>query len=322
MAAQGGEIFNLRGILKGHNGWVTSIATTPENPDLLVTASRDKTLLVWNLTHEEGNYGYPRRSLIGHAHFVQDVVISSDGLFALSASWDNSLRLWDLQTGTTARRFQGHTKEVLSVAFSADNRQIVSASRDGTIRLWNTLGECKFTISERNHSLWPSCVKFSPSSSNPVVVSGGWDKLVKVWSLRDCKLIQDLEGHQGYLNSVTVSPDGSLCASGGRDQIAYLWDLVQHKSLYSLDAGGIIHALTFSPNRYWLCAATSNGIKIWDLESKEKVTELNSNFEGFFGTHHKCKTEPISLAWSSDGYTLFAGYTDASIRVWNLKSNV
>ena len=41
-----------------------------------------------------------------------------------------------------------------------------------------------------------------------------------------------------------------------------LWDLAEGKRLYQLDAGDIIHALTFSPNRYWLCAATSTSIKV------------------------------------------------------------
>ena len=107
-------------------------------------------------------------------------VISSDGAYALSASWDKTLRLWELATGTTTRRFVGHTNDVLSVSFSADNRQIVSGSRDRTIKLWNTLGDCKFTISEKGHTEWVSCVRFSPNPQNPVIVSSGWDKLVKV----------------------------------------------------------------------------------------------------------------------------------------------
>src|SRR5271155_5562063 len=94
---------------------------------------------------QDQNYGVPRKALLGHNHFVQDVVISSDGQYALSASWDKTLRLWDLNTGKTTRRFVGHTNDVLSVSFSADNRQIVSGSRDKTIKLWNTLGDCKFT---------------------------------------------------------------------------------------------------------------------------------------------------------------------------------
>ena len=67
-----------------------------------------------------------------------------------------------------------------SVSFSADNRQIVSASRDRTIKLWNTLGECKFNIVEDGHSEWVSCVRFSPNPVIPVIVSAGWDKVVKV----------------------------------------------------------------------------------------------------------------------------------------------
>lgn len=107
-------------------------------------------------------------------------VISSDGAYALSASWDKTLRLWELATGTTTRRFVGHTNDVLSVSFSADNRQIVSGSRDRTIKLWNTLGDCKYTITDKGHTEWVSCVRFSPNPQNPVIVSSGWDKLVKV----------------------------------------------------------------------------------------------------------------------------------------------
>ena len=44
-----------------------------------------------------------------------------------------------------------------------------------------------------------------------------------------------------------------------------LWDLAEGKRLYSLDAGDVIHALCFSPNRYWLCAATQACIKVGSL---------------------------------------------------------
>ena len=56
---------------------------------------------MWNLTRDETNYGIAKRSLHGHNHFVSDVVISSDGQFALSGSWDTTLRLWDLSTSVT-----------------------------------------------------------------------------------------------------------------------------------------------------------------------------------------------------------------------------
>ncbi|KAI5462738.1 WD40-repeat-containing domain protein [Mariannaea sp. PMI_226] len=302
----------------GLNGWVTSLATSMENPNMLLSGSRDKSLIIWNLTRDETQYGYPKRSLKGHSHIVSDCVISSDGAYALSASWDKTLRLWELATGTTTRRFVGHTNDVLSVSFSADNRQIVSGSRDRTIKLWNTLGDCKYTISEKGHTEWVSCVRFSPNPQNPVIVSSGWDKLVKVWELSTCKLQTDHIGHTGYINTVTISPDGSLCASGGKDGTTMLWDLNESKHLYSLNANDEIHALVFSPNRYWLCAATSSSIIIFDLEKKSKVDELKPEFTAV----GKKSQEPycVSLAWSADGQTLFAGYTDNIIRAWGVMS--
>lgn len=285
---------------------------------MVLSASRDKSIIMWTLDlNPDGAYGYPQRRLHGHSHFVQDVAISSDGQFALSGSWDGTLRLWDLKLGVTTRRFVGHDKDILSVAFSADNRQIVSGSRDKSIKLWNTLGQCKFTIKEDGHTEWVSCVRFSPNVQNPVIVSAGWDRVVKVWSLATCKLRAKLVGHTGYINTVTVSPDGSLCASGGKDAVAMLWDLNEGRHLSSLQAGDIIHALCFSPNRYWLCAATASSIKIWDLESKAIVSELIPEFPD-----RSKKAQPIqciSLAWSADGTTLFSGYTDNIIRVWGIE---
>jgi guanine nucleotide-binding protein subunit beta-2-like 1 protein len=313
-----GEQLEEKGSLVGHGGWVTAIATTNEAPDMVLSASRDKSIIMWNIIRKIDKYGFPQKRLKGHSHFVHDVAISSDGQFALSGSWDATLRLWDLNSGRTTRRFVSHTKDVLSVAFSADNRQIVSGSRDKTIKLWNTLGQCKYTITENGHKGWVSCVRFSPQLQEPLIVSAGWDKVVKVWNLNHCSLRTNLLGHKGYVNTVTVSPDGSLCASGGKDGIAMLWDLNEGRHLSSLDAGDIIHSLVFSPIRYWLCAATASTIKIWDLESKQCVADLAP--EDMVEMSKKAvPIQCISLTWSADGGTLYGGYTDNIIRVWQVE---
>ncbi|KAI3966874.1 hypothetical protein MKW92_045524 [Papaver armeniacum] len=295
-----GDSLIFRGTLVGHSDMVTAIACPIDNSNMIVSSSRDKSILVWTLNKQEGNCGVPKRRLTGHNHFVQDVVLSSDAQFALSGSWDGELRLWDLNTGVATRRFVGHAKDVLSVAFSSDDSQIVSASRDRSIKVWDTLGECQHTIQDGDaHTDWVSCVRFSPKTFEPIIVSASWDKTVKVWNLTNCMLKNTLAGRGGYLNTVAISPDGSLCASGGKDGVALVWDLdADGEKLCSLDAGGIIHGLCFCPTRYWLCAATEAGVMIWDLESKSLTFYCSS------------------LNWSSDGSSLFTGYTDGSIRVW------
>jgi WD40 repeat protein len=50
----------------GHGGWVTSLATSSENPDMILSASRDKTILVWHLTRDENSYGIPKKALKVH----------------------------------------------------------------------------------------------------------------------------------------------------------------------------------------------------------------------------------------------------------------
>ncbi len=102
-----------------------------------------------------------------------------------------------------------------------------------------------------------------------------------------------------------------------------LWDLNDGKHLYTLDSGDVINALCFSPNRYWLCAGTENqwinfncsfffsasgtSIKVWDLETKTVADEVKS------------EKQCTSLAWSADGQTLFAGFTDKQIRVFEVR---
>merc|ERR1712124_228485 len=150
-------------------------------------------------------------------------------------------------------------------------------------------------ITEDQHGDWVSRVRFSPSAKQPLIVSAGWDKLVKVWNLNNCKLRYNLAGHSAPLYASTISPDGSLCASGGKDGTAMLWDVNDGKHLYSLDA------------------ATDSSIKVWDLENKNVLDELQAKDPPKSGIPW-C----VSLTWSADGNVLFAGSTDGSIYVYEI----
>lgn len=328
------ESLEWKGDLVAHKGQITAIATHPAVPDYVISASRDKSIIVWKISRDQStdSYGYPLKRLVGHNHFISDLALTTDSskaLFILSGSWDKSLRLWDFNKGKSTLRFVNHTKDVLSVAFSADNRQIVSGSRDRTIKVWNTLGQCKMTFATRDngHNDWVSAVRFSPSIDAPLMVSAGWDRVVKVWNMKTLQHQHTLAGHTGYINTVTVSPDGTLAASGGRDGSAKLWDLNEGRELYSLEAGDVINALAFSPVSYWLVAATQTSIVVWDLETKVQLEtirfdgqpeQVEQDEEGQIVAPRKAAA-PLavtSLAWHPEGSVLYAGYSNNTIRAY------
>jgi len=314
--------FTYEGVLKGHGGWVTGLAcpSTLDTPLKVVSTSRDKTIVAWKGTDRLSNDPEaikPARRLEGHSGFVSDVALSNNAEFALTAAWDRSLRLWNLKTGDCITKFHGHEKDVLCCAFSPDNRQIISGGRDNKLKMWNVKGDCMYTMSDKDsHTDWVSCVRFSPAITAPLIVSGSWDNLVKVWNLSDFKCVATLRGHKGPVNSVTVSPDGSLCASAGKDGVAKLSDLSRGDALYGLEANEPINQIAFSPNRYWLCAATQSTIKVWDLESKDLGAELGPE-PAKKGPRPEC----TSIAWSADGSYLYSGFTDNGIRVWGVSDS-
>ena len=91
---------------------------------MVVSGSRDKSIIIWKFVESTTDEfaGFPKKALTGHSHFVTDLAISNEGKYLLSSSWDHDIRLWDLTSGVSSKRFVGNEKEVFTVAFSPDNR--------------------------------------------------------------------------------------------------------------------------------------------------------------------------------------------------------
>jgi guanine nucleotide-binding protein subunit beta-2-like 1 protein len=327
--------FRHVGNLEGHNDWVTCISSgnpLKENEDspILVSGSRDRTLMIWKLTGSDeaddstGNrlYGVPLKSLTGHNHFISDLAMSGDNLFALTSSWDKTLRLWDLRAGKTSRSFVGHSKEVHSVTFSLDNRQIISAGADRTFKLWNTLADCKYTNEHNNHSDWVSCVRYSPVAKNPYFATSGWDGKLKIWQ-SNFLIKYSFKAHNSQINSLAIAPLGSYVATGGKENVLKLWDINDLSEEYrSLNTGASINKVAFNPIKQWIAAAADNGVHIFDLnnESDEAIAKLIVE-KPRKKKETKLRAESYactSLAWSTNGRKLFAGFTDNIIRVYDV----
>lgn len=331
--------FRLVGNLEGHRDWITCIVTghplkENEESPVLVTGSRDKTLMVWKLTgnaeeigEDDGHrlYGVPLKSLTGHNHFVSDISLSADNSFALSSSWDKTIRLWDLRAGKTSKIFVGHTKEIHSVCFSQDNRQIISAGADKAFKLWNTLAECKLTNEANNHSDWVSCVRYSPVAKNPFFATAGWDGRLKVWH-SNFLIKYSFKAHEEHINSLSIAPLANYIATAGKESQFKIWDLSDlSEENRAFSTGAPINQIAFNPVHQWIAAACENGVQVFDLnsESEDPIAKLVvERPKKAKATSSKPEIYPCTaLAWSSNGSKLFAAFTDNIIRVYDVNAD-
>ena len=113
------------------------------------------------------------------------MAVLADGRRALSGSGDQTLRLWDLETGETLRTLQGHRSSVYAVAVLADGRRALSGSDDTTLRLWNFKTGATLRTLE-GHTDGVSAVAVLADGSR--ALSGSWDNTLRLWDLAtgDC----------------------------------------------------------------------------------------------------------------------------------------
>jgi len=320
------------GYLEGHSGAITSIVTGHSNTDgkendILVTGSRDKTLIIWKINHdlernEEAAFGEPFISLTGHNHFISDLSLSQDQAHLLSSSWDKSLRLWSLKTGKCVKRFSHPSqKEILSTTFSPDGRQIFSSGCDTKLSLWNTKGEFILSSEKQGHYDWASKIRHSLSAKNKFYASVGWDGKLKIWT-EFFKLSQTVNAHEGPIYALAISNNGSYIATGGKDQLIRLWKLGEFdKPIKEFKCDSNVVDLAFHPEMQWLAAATENSIGFYEIIGENEkpfgqekpVKRTSSKIEG--------TPKFTSLAWSHTGKYLYTGASDSFVRVYQINVN-
>lgn len=229
--------------LTGHDHTVLGLAFSPENPSVLYSVSRDKAVKVWDMTT-----GYCMHSFVGHSDWVRDLDVvlvnvslcleslknSSLGEFVLTCSNDQSVRLSHGLLGVGLALLLGHTHVVEAVKFLP-----MHANKHIDKYIVDNLDRYKSYLLE-------SIVKnpvYHESLGFKYCVSGGRDNTLKLWLLPPPVLspnrhplpsqhnnsqgwhIADLLGHQSWIRSIEVHPNGRYLLTSSDDKTIKIWDL-------------------------------------------------------------------------------------------------
>ncbi len=204
---------------------------------------------------EFSSYGILRtgkeiRSFKGHQYRINAVVFSHDGKSALSASYDKSIKLWDINTGKEIRTFNGHQESVNTVAFSPDGKSILSGSSDKTIKLWN-ISDGKEIRSFNENLKAVTSVAFRPDGKFIVSASRN---IIGVWEAETGKYFRSYAGHLHQINSLVVSPDGKRILSGSDDSTIRLWNIFTSKEIYQIAVFPDNEWVTLLPEGFYNCS--------------------------------------------------------------------
>ena len=183
-------------------------------------------------------------TLVGHTHQVTAASFSPDGSRIVTASQDNTAKVWDANTAAELLTLKGHTNWVYSASFSPDGLRIVTGSDDKTATVWDAKnGVPVLTLKAHTGAVYSA--SFSPDGLRILTASA--DKSAKTWDARSGDEIITLKGHADRVWSSSFSPDGSRIATASWDTTAKVWDAQNGSAALTLKHSNFVHSATIQP---------------------------------------------------------------------------
>lgn len=248
----------------------------------------------------------PPTTLAGHADAISALCAFPDARRLVSASHDQTLRIWSIAQSREELALRGHTAQVTSCAVSGDGAFILSGGRDNRVRYWDAArGDLLRTL--EGHDGWVFSVALAPDGRH--AISGSFDRTARVWDLTSRKETLRLTGHRDTVSCVAFSPDGKWAITASFDGTVRVWDLKSgdlRRTFESDSETDTIRAMAVSSDGTLVVTGGADAvIRLWDFHSGVEL-------QTFIG--HR---EPLSgVALSRNKNLLVSAGYDASVRMW------
>ncbi|MBY0522718.1 MAG: protein kinase [Gemmataceae bacterium] len=326
--------------LKGHNSTVMSVHFTADGK-FLSSHDYNLNLKVWDTTSGKelssmllyGIYGWApdgrtvvvratdntaklydvaaqkeRKTLRHEQGYIGSVAYSPDGAILATAtgSYGDTIKLWETATGAERLAFKGYSGPIGALAWSDTGRKLASIGLDGSVRIWDaTTGTELQPLTSRAETY--RLANFSRDGQTLALASGGVVHLVDAATGQ--KRIA-APGHSSVIDHLVFSPDDQTLASGGRDGVAKLWDVLSGQPQATLRHGTIgINGIGFTPDGKIVATGEWYNSKLWDVATGQPRHTFDAP-----------KAGQGSMALAPDGKVLAAGNVDGTVTLLDMGS--
>jgi WD40 repeat protein len=297
--------------LDGHTDFVSACAFAPDGRTLVSAAADPPILTVWRV--DGGSSGPDATS---HAGYVHACAHSPDGGHIATASADNTVKLWNAETGALFKTLEGHTADVSACAWSPDGRLLASAAQDGTLRVWD-VDSCAELAALAGYAPTGRAVGFEQSVTGAcfspdgrLLLSTCSDGTLKLWDA--VSFIERASPPSGFRwpYCCAFSPDGEEFAVGSRandEPSLKRFSCGSGREVGSLGGLAFVTSCGYSPGGAWLAASTlANAVKVWVIGTGTELLTLET------------RDPATCCAFAPTGYRILCGEAGDRLTIWSV----
>ncbi|PNS19804.1 Pre-mRNA-splicing factor prp46 [Sphaceloma murrayae] len=306
--------WKLMRVISGHLGWVRALAMEPGN-QWFASGAGDRTIKIWDLAT-----GTLKLTLTGHISTVRGLAVSPRHPYLFSCAEDKKVKCWDLETNKVIREYHGHLSGVYSLSLHPTLDVLCTGGRDGVVRVWDmrtrsnihVLSGHKQTVSDvKCQEADPQVISTSLDSTirlydlaagktmgvlthhkkgvralaihpTEFTFASGSSAQIKQWKCPEGAFMQNFEGHNAIINTLSVNDDNVLFSGGDNGSVAF-WDWKTGHKFQQLDSlaqpgsldaeAGIMSSMFDKTGLRLITGEADKTIKVW--KEDEKATEEN-----------------------------------------------